>query len=145
MPVRIGAPAGYQFNDTDMDRIRLSGCDLTVTDRPEEAVEGADVVYGDVWTSMGQEDERDDRLRQFEGFTVDEALMDRTANDAVYLHCLPAHRGEEVSAGVIDGSASRVWPQAQNRMHAARGLIAWLLQQPGATAGPANTTEQLSA
>lgn len=129
MPVRIGAPAGYQFTETDLDRIKLSGCDLTITDRPEEAVEGADVVYGDVWTSMGQEDEREDRLRQFEGFTVDGSLMARTATDAVYLHCLPAHRGEEVAAEVIDGTASRVWPQAQNRMHAARGLIAWLLQQ----------------
>ena len=93
MPVRIAAPAGYQFNETDLDRIRLSGCDLTMTDRPADAVDGADVVYGDVWTSMGQEDERDDRLRQFEGFTVDGSLMAGTASAGIYLHCLPAHRG----------------------------------------------------
>lgn len=132
MPVRIAAPGGYRFTDADLDRIKLSGCDLTVTDRPAEAVEGADVVYGDVWTSMGQEAEREDRLRQFEGYTVNNALMSGTASGAVYLHCLPAHRGEEVAAEVIDGPASRVWPQAANRMHAARGLIAWLLQQSDA-------------
>lgn len=129
--VRVAAPAGYQFSDTDLDRIRLSGCDLTVTDRPDEAVDGADVVYGDVWTSMGQEEERNDRLRQFEGFTVDDKLMSAAASGGVYLHCLPAHRGEEVSAEVIDGPSSRVWRQAQNRMHTARGLIAWMLEQGG--------------
>ena len=129
MPMRVAAPADYQFSEVDLDRINLSGCDLTVTDRPAEAVEGADVVYGDVWTSMGQEDEREDRLKQFEGFSVDDSLMSATTSDAVYLHCLPAHRGEEVQASVIDGDSSRVWRQAQNRMHAARGLIAWLLQQ----------------
>lgn len=137
MPVRIAAPAGYGFSETDLDRIRLSGCDLTLTDRPAVAVEGADVVYGDVWTSMGQEAERAERLRQFEGFGVSEDLMAQTSDRAIYLHCLPAHRGEEVDASVIDGPISRVWPQAQNRMHAARGLIAWLMAQNGADSGGA--------
>jgi ornithine carbamoyltransferase len=98
-----------------------------ITDRPVEAVSGADVVYTDVWTSMGQEHEGEERLRAFEGFQVDERLMDAAQHGAVFLHCLPAHRGEEVSAAVVDGSRSRVWVQAANRMHAARGLLVWLL------------------
>ena len=96
-------------------------------DRATDAVAGADVVYTDVWTSMGQEDEAAQRHRDFEGFQVDEDLMGAAGPKAVFLHCLPAHRGEEVTDGVVDGPASRVWPQAANRMHAARGLLAWLL------------------
>ena len=96
-------------------------------DRATDAVAGIDVVYTDVWTSMGQEDEAAQRHRDFEGFRVDEALMEAAGPKAVFLHCLPAHRGEEVTDGVVDGPASRVWPQAANRMHAARGLLAWLL------------------
>ena len=88
---------------------------------------GVDVVYTDVWTSMGQEDEATQRHRDFEGFRVDEDLMGAAGPKTVFLHCLPAHRGEEVTDGVVDGPASRVWPQAANRMHAARGLLAWLL------------------
>ena len=86
-----------------------------------------DVVYTDVWTSMGQEEESNRRLRDFEAFRVDETLMEAAGPQALFLHCLPAHRGEEVTDGVVDGPASRVWPQAANRMHAARGLLAWLL------------------
>ena len=85
------------------------------------------MVYTDVWTSMGQEEESARRLVDFEAFRVDEALMAAAGPQAVFLHCLPAHRGEEVTDGVVDGPASRVWPQAANRMHAARGLLAWLL------------------
>ena len=96
-------------------------------DRATDAVAGVDVVYTDVWTSMGQEEESARRLRDFEGFRVDEALMEAAGPGALFLHCLPAHRGEEVTDGVVDGASSRVWPQAANRMHAARGLLAWLL------------------
>ena len=91
---------------------------------------GADVVYTDVWTSMGQEAEAELRRRAFEGFTVDDALLARPAPKASFLHCLPAHRGEEVTAAVVDGPRSLVWRQAENRMHAARGLLAWFLEQP---------------
>ena len=125
MDMRVAAPSGYQFGDVDLDRIRSSGLDLVVTDRPEEAVDGADVVYTDVWTSMGQEDEMAERLQAFEGFQVDDKMMAATADGSVFLHCLPAHRGEEVAASVVDGDASRVFQQAANRMHAARGYIAW--------------------
>ncbi|HSL57373.1 MAG TPA: ornithine carbamoyltransferase [Acidimicrobiales bacterium] len=129
--VRIGAPGGYGFPDADLDRIRAAGVEPVVTDRPDEAVKGADVIYTDVWTSMGQEAEAEARRRAFEGFTVDDRLVDAAAEGAIVLHCLPAHRGEEVAASVVDGPRSRVWPQAANRMHAARGLLWWLLEQVG--------------
>jgi len=93
---------------------------------PDEAVEGADIVYSDVWVSMGGE-ESDDRRRAFEPFQVDEALMARSP-DAWFLHCLPARRGEEVTAPVIDGPRSAVWRQAENRMHTARGAMLWMLE-----------------
>jgi ornithine carbamoyltransferase len=93
---------------------------------PDEAVEGADIVYSDVWVSMGGE-ESDDRRRAFEPFQVDEALMARSPI-AWFLHCLPARRGEEVTAPVIDGPRSAVWRQAENRMHTARGAMLWMLE-----------------
>jgi ornithine carbamoyltransferase len=127
--VRVASPPGYAPRDVDVDRVRLLGGDVQVTARPEEAADGVDAVYTDVWASMGQEGEADARRRAFEGFTVDDAIMRAASRDAIFLHCLPAHRGEEVSAAVVDGPRSRVWQQAANRMHAARGLLAWLLQE----------------
>ncbi|HUQ38578.1 MAG TPA: ornithine carbamoyltransferase [Acidimicrobiales bacterium] len=125
--VRVASPPGHAPDDADADRVRSRGGDLTVTSRPEEAVEGADVVYTDVWTSMGQEAEAEARRRTFEGFTVDATLMGRASADAVFLHCLPAHRGEEVAGGVLESPASLVWEQAANRMHAMRGILLFLL------------------
>ena len=90
---------------------------------------GADVVYTDVWTSMGQEDEREQRLRAFAGWTIDAALMKAASDDAIFMHCLPAHRGEEVAAEVIDGPQSVVWQQAGNRMHSARALLVDLVAE----------------
>jgi ornithine carbamoyltransferase len=113
-----------------VDSARRLGSTVTVTADVAEAVSGADAVYTDVWTSMGQEDQRTGRRQAFAGYTVDEALMARAAAGAVFLHCLPAHRGEEVTAGVIDGPQSMVWPQAANRMHAMRGLLLWLFESP---------------
>jgi ornithine carbamoyltransferase len=127
MGFRLAAPGGYGFPDADLDRIRATGMEPFLTDRPAEAVAGADAVYTDVWTSMGQEAEADVRRRAFEGFTIDARLLTGAASHAVFLHCLPAHRGEEVAAEVIDGPRSRVWQQAENRMHAARGALAFLL------------------
>ncbi len=92
------------------------------------AVEGADVVYTDVWASMGQEEEQAKRVRDFSGFQVDGRLMKRAKPDAIFLHCLPAHRGEEVSAEVIDGPQSRVFDQAENRLHAQKALMTFLLE-----------------
>ena len=125
--VRFAGPNGYRLPDADRDRLAAAGVSITETDLAAEAVAGVDAVYTDVWTSMGQEEESARRLVDFEAFRVDEALMAAAGPQAVFLHCLPAHRGEEVTDGVVDGPASRVWPQAANRMHAARGLLAWLL------------------
>jgi ornithine carbamoyltransferase len=129
MEVRVASPPGYGLADHDIERVARLGAAPELLDRPEEAVKGADVVYTDVWTSMGQEAEADDRRRAFEGFMVDDRLLAGVADEAIFLHCLPAHRGEEVSAAVIEGERSRVWRQAENRMHAARGALAWVLSQ----------------
>jgi len=104
---------------------------LYTTERdPNKAVQGADLVVTDTWVSMHDpQSARERRHNQLRGYQVNKALMDHAKDDALFMHCLPAHRGEEVQASVIDGDSSRVWRQAQNRMHAARGLIAWLLQQ----------------
>ncbi len=110
MEVRVATPEGYGPGGTALD-----------------AVKGADAVYTDVWTSMGQEAEAASRREAFAGYTVDEELMAQAAPHAVLLHCLPAHRGEEVSAGVLEGPQSQVWRQAANRMHAMRGLLLFLL------------------
>jgi ornithine carbamoyltransferase len=131
MHLRTAAPDGYGPDDDELERVARLGGDVEVTEDPAEAVSGADVVYTDVWTSMGQEAEAEVRRTAFSGFTVDEELLVRAAPEAVVLHCLPAHRGEEISAAVLDGPRSRVWQQATNRMHAMRGLLAWLLG-PGA-------------
>jgi ornithine carbamoyltransferase len=125
--LRLGCPPGYWPGEVALDRLRAAGADPVVTTRATEAVEGANAVYTDVWTSMGQEAQADRRRRDFEGFTVDERLMAAAGPDAVFLHCLPAHRGEEVSGAVLEGKSSLVWPQAANRLHAARGILLWLL------------------
>lgn len=127
MHVRIASPPGYELAPGDLERIRAAGVEPHLTHDPYDAVKDADAVYTDVWASMGQEDEAAERRRAFTGFTVDTALLDAASPSAIFLHCLPAHRGEEVTAEVLDGARSRVWPQAENRMHAARGLLAWLL------------------
>jgi len=113
----IASPQSYGFQD------EINGV-KQVAD-PVEAVEDADIVYTDVWVSMGDED-TPERRKAFEPYQVNEALMDKAPN-ACFLHCLPAHRGEEVTAGVIDGARSAVWKQAENRMHSARGAMLWLL------------------
>jgi len=131
MHFRIASPIGYGFSDRDADRIATAGVEIEVVDRPEDAVAGADAVYADTWTSMGQEAEAEQRRRAFEGFQVDERLMELAGVDAIFLHCLPAHRNEEVTDAVLDGPRSRIWAQATNRMHAARGAMAWLMQERG--------------
>jgi ornithine carbamoyltransferase len=97
---------------------------VTLTSDPREAVKGADVVVTDTWVSMGDQD-YEARLAAFEPYTVDEALMDLADPNAVFLHCLPAHRGEEVTDAVIDGPRSLVWDEAENRIHAQKAVLAW--------------------
>jgi ornithine carbamoyltransferase len=122
----VASPPGYELDEATVERARNLGGAIELTVDPFEAVVGADAVYTDVWTSMGQEDEAATRRAAFVGYTVDEALMATAGEQAWFLHCLPAHRGEEVSAGVIDGPRSAVWQQAANRMDAARALLALL-------------------
>ncbi len=127
--VRVACPAGHELDPVAVDGARASGVEVTVTNDPAGAVEGADAVCTDVWVSMGQEGEQADREDAFAGYQVDEALMARAAPGALFLHCLPAHRGLEVSPAVIEGPASVVFEQAENRMHAARGLLLWLVRK----------------
>lgn len=124
----VSSPDGYQLDPQVVDRARNLGGVVELIADPYDAVRDADVIYADVWTSMGQEDERDARMRAFERWTVDAALMKAAGDDAVFMHCLPAHRGEEVAAEVIDGPRSLVWQQAANRMHSARSLLVDLLR-----------------
>jgi len=127
----VASPSGYELDDVALDRARnLGGAVDQVTD-PFEAVRGADAVYTDVWTSMGQEEESEARRAAFAGYGVDTALMAAAGDGAWFLHCLPAHRGEEVSAEVIDGPRSAVWTQAANRMHAIRSLFVGLVDDDG--------------
>lgn len=128
MTMRFGCPPGYGPTDVELDLLASLGGTASVHDRAAEAADGADVVYTDVWASMGKEDEADARRRAFEGFTIDAALMEAAAPGGVFLHCLPAHRGEEVGAEVIDGSRSLVWEQAENRMHTVRAALMLLLE-----------------
>jgi ornithine carbamoyltransferase len=133
MHVAVSSPAGYRFGPEDLERVaayaRLAGLGGTIqqVDEPAAAVAGAIAVSTDVWVSMGQEAERDERLASFRGFQVDAALVELADPDAVLLHCLPAHRGEEVTAEVLEGPRSRVWQQTAHRRTAMRGLLAWLL------------------
>jgi ornithine carbamoyltransferase len=125
----VASPDGYDLPGSIVDRAHNIGGVVDRAQDPYDAVRDADVVYTDVWTSMGQEAERSQRLRAFEGWTVDGALMKAAPEHAVFLHCLPAHRGEEVAAEVIDGPQSLVWQQAANRMHAVRAVLVDLLDE----------------
>ncbi|HXX60176.1 MAG TPA: ornithine carbamoyltransferase [Candidatus Sulfotelmatobacter sp.] len=125
--LRIATPEGYEpaadVLAAARDEALATGGTITLTNDPAEAVAGADAVYADVWTSMGHEAERAARLAAFAGYRVDAPMMRLAAPSAIFLHCLPAHRGEEVTDEVIDGPASRVWPQAANRLHTETALL----------------------
>ncbi|MFT3854553.1 MAG: ornithine carbamoyltransferase [Ilumatobacteraceae bacterium] len=126
--VSLCCPVGYSADEAEIERLNLLGDgSVRQTHRPVEAVAGAIAVHTDTWTSMGQETEKEQRKQAFEGFQVDEALMAAAEPAACFYHCLPAYRGVEVSADVIDGPHSRVIEQAHNRLHAARGMLAFLM------------------
>jgi len=126
--LRLACPEGYGPDARVLERARAGGARVEVTSAPEEVVEGADVVTTDVWSSMGQEGEAAARLDVFQGYTVDRALMERSAEDSIFLHCLPAHRGEEVTEEVLEGPRSRVFQEAENRLHAQKALLLRLLR-----------------
>ncbi len=137
MSIRVGHPDGYAPDPTVVEQASklaaTSGGEIVVTTDPTEAVDGADAVYTDVWASMGQEAEADLRRGVFAPYQVTPELMAQAAPSAIFLHCLPAHRGEEVAAEVIDGPASRVFDQAENRLHAQKALLLTLLPSGGAS------------
>ena len=124
--LRVACPEGYEPDRKLFER-NASRTRLTITEEPEEAVAGAHVVSTDVWTSMGQEDHAEQRRKAFEGYTVTTGLMDGAAPDAIFLHCLPAHRGEEVEEAVLEGPRSRVWDEAENRLHVQKALLVTLV------------------
>ncbi len=128
--VRIGAPVGWHPDAAMVERARVlaaaHGGSVVVTDSAAEAVTGADVVATDTWVSMGQEDDAADRLKTFRPYSLDGALLRRAAPDAIVLHCLPAYRGKEIAADVIDGPQSVVWDEAENRRHVQKAMLASL-------------------
>jgi ornithine carbamoyltransferase len=128
MNVRIGAPAGYLPEEDVVRRAKGFGTDILVTTDAREAAAGSDVLCTDVWVSMGMAGEAE-RRRDLTPYALDEAALAIAADDAVVLHCLPAHRGEEIAAAVIDGPQSAVWDEAENRLHAQKALLTWLLEQ----------------
>lgn len=124
--LRLACPEGYEPDRTKFERAKANARVL-ITEDLEEAVDGAHVVNTDVWASMGQETEAEARRQAFHGYTVDGGLMKRADPQAIFLHCLPAHRGEEVTTDVIEGPQSRVWDEAENRLHVQKALLATLM------------------
>ena len=126
LEVRIATPEGFEPDHEIYERAR-GAATVMLTHDPKEAAEGADVVTTDVWASMGQEEEQQARMRAFHSFQVDASIMELAADDAIFLHCLPAHRGEEVSEAVFEGEQSRVWDEAENRLHAQKAIMIRLM------------------
>jgi ornithine carbamoyltransferase len=136
MSVRVATPPGYEPIPQVVGRAQGladqsgSGAQILVTNDPAEAFDGADVLYTDVWASMGQEQEANERTLVFQGYRLDQAAVDRADDEVIVLHCLPAHRGQEITDEVIDGPHSVVWDQAENRLHTQKALLLWLFDQP---------------
>ncbi len=133
MHVRVGTPGGYPPDPAVLDAARRraaqTGGSVTVTDDPAAAADGADVLATDTWVSMGQEEQAGDRSSPFVPFSLDDRAVQRAADEVVVLHCLPAYRGKEIAASVIDGPRSAVWDEAENRLHAQKALLTWLLER----------------
>lgn len=131
MHVKIGCPSTHPTDAAVVEEARAiaqrTGASIEVFDNPQEAVAGADVVLTDTWTSMGDEAEHDKRLKEFEGFQVNAALMALAKDDALFMHCLPAHRGEEVTDEVMDGPQSVIFDEAENRLHAQKALLSLVM------------------
>src|SRR5437899_2298390 len=125
--LRLACPEGYEPSRPIFDRAKQAGACVEVTEVPEEAVEGAHVINTDVWASMGQEGEAEARRNAFRGYTVDPELMKLADPKAIFLHCLPAHRGEEVTTEVTEGPQSRGWGEAEDRLHVQKALLAVLM------------------
>ncbi|CAN5219260.1 hypothetical protein BH18ACT12_BH18ACT12_11780 [soil metagenome] len=128
MDFMAATPPDYQPDAEAVRIAREAGGNVELRDDPQAAVEGADVLYTDVWTSMGQEDERERRLKDLAGYGIDADLIARAKENAVVLHCLPAHYGEEITEDVLYGPHSAVWDQAENRLHAQKALMALVIR-----------------
>jgi ornithine carbamoyltransferase len=132
MHFRAATPTGYEPSpeavETAREAAATSGATIELFGDPREAAAGADVLYTDVWTSMGQEDERERRLRDLAGFGIDDELLRLADDDAIVLHCLPAHYGEEITEAVLYGPQSAVWDEAENRLHAQKALMALVIR-----------------
>lgn len=126
--LKVASPKGYELDADVLAWAQAQGGDVSITNDPVAAVEGADCVFADTWVSLG-DDERDERLQALGPYQVNEALMARAKPDALFLHCLPAHRGEEVTDAVIDGPQSVVWDEAENRLHAQKAILRWVLEK----------------
>ena len=127
LDLSVASPARYRPDQGIVEAARAAGVKILVTADPREAARDADALYTDVWVSMGEEAERKERLSAFRGYTIDTNLLSIASPDAVVLHCLPAHRGEEITGEVLEGSQSIVWDQAENRLHTEKALLATLL------------------
>jgi ornithine carbamoyltransferase len=127
----LACPDGYAPARERVDRAAAAGGNVRVVSRPEEAADGADVISTDVFASMGQEAEQQARMRAFAGFRVTRSLVERGARDAIVLHCLPAHRGEEIDEDVLEGPNSHVWEQAEDRLHSAKAALTWAMERDG--------------
>jgi ornithine carbamoyltransferase len=130
LDLRLACPDGYRPRSDLLEQAERAGAKIFLSRDPLEVVTGSDVLSTDVWASMGHEGQEADRLAAFAGFTLDEDLLRHAASDAMVLHCLPAHRGEEISTGVLEGVQSAVWQQAENKMHMAKAILEWLILQP---------------
>jgi len=124
--LRIATPPNYALRSQEIAAAKAAGADIDVSTDAQRAIAGADVVVTDTWVSMGDTD-KDERMAAFPPFAVDEAMMQRAAKDALFLHCLPAHRGEEVTDAVLDGPQSGAWDEAENRIHAQKAVLLWCL------------------
>lgn len=127
MEIAVASPPQYQPKDAVVSEARAAGGRVSVTTDPAEAVRDADILYTDIWVSMGDEQQRAERLRGLKGYTIDSHLLAQAPPDALVMHCLPAHRGEEISDEVIEGPQSIVWDQAENRLHAQKALLIRLI------------------
>jgi len=131
--LRVATPKGYEVDSTILQKAKefakSSGAKIVITNNPKEAVNGANVVTTDTWISMGQEDEKEKRVKDFDGYIVDEGLMSLAEKDAIFLHCLPAYRGYEVSEEVFEKHSNVIFDEAENRLHGQKGIMVWLDKQ----------------
>lgn len=134
--LRIATPKGYEVDEKILEEAlefaKESGAKITIGNDPKEACKDATVITTDTWVSMGQESEKEQKVKEFDGYIVDEAMMQLGASNAIFLHCLPAYRGYEVSEEVIEGDRSLVFEEAENRLHAQKGVMVWLDKQRNA-------------